>query len=131
MSTRITVWNKAYWTKCIKQDGLLAPAYFSPNYKYFDQHLQTVKNETTALNLVFEGFLPTSILPLNYILYAKEGVSRFSVEICFCLTEPEKFVGEPFCVSEKFWYQKILCIGGIRGSTTVFRSNINKVKKCR
>ena len=35
-----------------KQDGRLAPAYFSPNYKYFDQILQTVKNETTVLNLV-------------------------------------------------------------------------------
>ena len=30
-----------------KQDSRLAPAYFSPEYKYFDQHLQTVKNETT------------------------------------------------------------------------------------
>ena len=33
--------------KC-KQDGRLAPAYFSPENKYFDQHLQTVKNETTV-----------------------------------------------------------------------------------
>ena len=32
----------------IKQDGRLAPAYFSPEYKYFDQHLQTVKNEATV-----------------------------------------------------------------------------------
>ena len=35
----------------IKQDGRLAPAppaYFSPEYKCFDQHLQTVKNETTV-----------------------------------------------------------------------------------
>ena len=30
----------------IKQDGRLAPAYFSQEYKYFDQHLPTVKNET-------------------------------------------------------------------------------------
>ena len=30
-----------------KHDGRLAPAYFSPENKYFDQHLQTVKNETT------------------------------------------------------------------------------------
>ena len=35
------------WGNC-KQDGRLAPAYFSPEYKYFDQHLQTVKNETTV-----------------------------------------------------------------------------------
>ena len=31
-----------------KQDGRLAPAYFSPEYKNFDQHMQTVKNETTV-----------------------------------------------------------------------------------
>ena len=31
-----------------QQDGQLAPAYFSPEYKYFDWHLQTVKNETTV-----------------------------------------------------------------------------------
>ena len=24
-----------------------------------------------------------------------------------CLTVPMKFVGEPFCVSEEFWYQKL------------------------
>ena len=35
------------------QDGRLAPAYFSPNCKYFDQLLQTVKNKTTVLTLVF------------------------------------------------------------------------------
>ena len=32
----------------IKQSNRLAPAYFSPEYEYFDQHLQTVKNETTV-----------------------------------------------------------------------------------
>ena len=37
-----------------KQDGRLAPAYFSPNYKSFDQLLQTVKNKTTVLILVFK-----------------------------------------------------------------------------
>ena len=31
-----------------KQDGRLAPAYFSHEYKYFDQHLPTVENETTV-----------------------------------------------------------------------------------
>ena len=30
----------------MKQDGRLAPAYFSQEHKYFDQHLPTVKNET-------------------------------------------------------------------------------------
>ena len=31
-----------------KQDGWLAPACFSHEYKFFDQHLPTVKNETTV-----------------------------------------------------------------------------------
>ena len=29
-----------------EQDGRLAPAYFSQEHKYFDQHLPTVKDET-------------------------------------------------------------------------------------
>ena len=33
------------------------------------------------MNLVFKGFLHTSIPPLNSIFCAKEGLSRFSVEI--------------------------------------------------
>ena len=39
-----------------KQEGRLAPAYFSPHYNHFYQLLRTVKNETTVLNLVFKGF---------------------------------------------------------------------------
>ena len=58
-----------------KQDCRLAPENFSPIYKYFDQILQTVKNDTTVLNLVFKGFLHRSIPPLISIFYAKEGVS--------------------------------------------------------
>ena len=50
---------------------MLAPAYFSPNYKYFDQFLQTVKNKTTVLILVFKEFLQTSIPSLISVLYAK------------------------------------------------------------
>ena len=53
------------------EDGRLAPAYFSPNYKNFDQLLQTVKNKTTVLNLIFEEFLQTSIPALISVLYAK------------------------------------------------------------
>ena len=53
-----------------KQDGRLAPVYFSPNYKYFDQLLQTVKNKTIVLNLDFKEFLQTSIPPLISVLYA-------------------------------------------------------------
>ena len=32
----------------LKQDGRLARAFFSQEYKYFDRHLPTVKNETTV-----------------------------------------------------------------------------------
>ena len=31
-----------------KQNGRLEPAYFSPEDKNFDHHMQTVKNETTV-----------------------------------------------------------------------------------
>ena len=147
----------------IKQDGRLAPAYFSPNYKYFDKILQTVKNETIVLNLVFKGFFTNINSTIDFCsLYRR--VSRFSVEnflsqcaekfregtlLCFkkflvpknvkdkrerererererkrererghhdfpskicCLTVPKNFVGETFCVSEKFWYRKMLGI---------------------
>ena len=67
-------------SKDIKQDGRLPPACFSHEHKIFDQHLPTVKSETTVQNLVHEGFLQTSIPSLISMFYAKEGVSRFSVD---------------------------------------------------
>ena len=39
------------------------------------------------------------------------GFSRFSIKIC-CLTVPKNFVGEPFHVSQCFWYPKFLWIRG-------------------
>ena len=89
---------------------MLAPAYFSPNYKYFDQLLQTVKNKTTVLILVFIEFLQTSIPPLISVLYAK-GYHYFPLKN-FRLTVPKNFVEEPVCVSENFGYQKTLCLRG-------------------
>ena len=89
-----------------KQDGRLAPAYFSPNYKYFDQLLQTVKNKTTVLILVFKELLLTSIQPLISVLYAKRYHDLPLKK--FCLTVPKTFVEEPFRVSENFWYRKML-----------------------
>ena len=89
-------------------------AYFSPNYKYFDQLLQTVKNKTTVSILVFKEFLQTSIPPLISVLYAK-GYHDFPLKN-FRLTVPKNFVEEPVCVSEKFGYRKKLRIrGGGRG----------------
>ena len=43
----------------------------------------------------------------------KKGVSRFSVEIFFCPKSPKNIVGEPFCLSENFWYQKFFDNKGI------------------
>ena len=80
----------------IKQDDRLAPAYFSPKYKNFDQLLQTVKNKITVLILVFKEFLQISFPPLISVLYAK-GYHDFPVKN-FCLTLPKKFVEEPFCL---------------------------------
>ena len=44
------------FVRILEEDGRLAPAYFSPNYKDFHQLLQTVRNRTTVLKLVFKEF---------------------------------------------------------------------------
>ena len=80
----------------LEQDGRLAPAFFSPNYKYFDQLLQTVK-KLLFLMIVFREFLQTSIRLLISVLYAKR-YHDFPLKN-FCLTVPKNFVGEPFSVS--------------------------------
>ena len=74
---------------------MLAPADFSPNYKYFDHLLQTVKNKTIVLILVFKEFLQTSTPPRISVLYAK-GYHDFPLKN-FRLTVPKNFVGEPLC----------------------------------
>ena len=76
---------------------MLAPAYFSPNYKYFDQLLQTVKKKTTVLILVLKEFLQTSIPPLIFVLYAKK-YHYFPLKN-FRLTVPKNFVEERVYVS--------------------------------
>ena len=115
-----------------EQDGRLAPEYFSPNYKYFDQLLQTVRNKITVLNLVLKEFLQTSLPPLISVVYAK-GYHDLPLKN-FCLTVPKNFVGEPFCVSQNFWFRKILWIrgGGGRegGSITIFCQKFF-VSQCR
>ena len=73
----------------------------SPNYKFFDQLLQTVKNQTTLLISVFKKFLQTSIPPPISVLYAK-GYHDYPMKN-FCVTVPKTFIEEPFCVSENFW----------------------------
>ena len=89
---------------------MLAPVFFSRNYKYFDQLLQTVKNKATVLMIVFKEFLQTSVPPLISVLYAKE-YHDFPLKN-FRLTVPKNFVEEPVCVSENFGYRKTLCLRG-------------------
>ena len=89
---------------------MLTPANFSPNYKYFDQLLQTVKNKTNVLILVLKKFLQTLIPPLISVLYAK-GYNYFPLK-SFRLIVPKNFVEEPVFVSENFGYRKTLCLGG-------------------
>ena len=67
---------KARFLWNLNKDSTLAPAYFSPKYKEFDQLLRTVKKKTTVLNLDFKEFLKTSILSLICVLYAK-GITIF------------------------------------------------------
>ena len=129
-NTLSTLKNNCDWIK-EQQDGRPSPAYFSLNYKYVDQLLQTVKNKTTVLNLVFKEFLQTSIRPLISVLYAK-GYHDFPLKN-FCLTVPKNFVEEPFCVSENFCYRKILWIrggGGREEVSKIFRRKFF-LSRCR
>ena len=55
----------------------------------------------------------------------KKGVSRFSVEV-FLSQVAEDIAGEPFCVSEMFWYQKFLDNRGITILPNFFVSHRQK-----
>ena len=74
-----TVWVK------LKQDGRLAPAYFSPNYKYFDQFFQKAINKTTVLILVFKEFLKHQF-DHWFLYFMQKGITifclKFSVSQC-------------------------------------------------
>ena len=43
----------------------------------------------------------------------------------FCLTVPNHFVEEPFCVSENFWYRKILWLRGVEAGGVTIRNRKN------
>ena len=79
--SRFSVEN--FWSHSAEK--LLAPAYFSPNYKCFDQLLQTVKNKRIVLIIVFTKINSTT----NFCTLCKR-VSRFSVEK-FSSHSAEKF----------------------------------------
>ena len=84
-----------------KQDGRLAPAYFSPNYKHFDQLLQTVKNKTTVLILVFKEFLQTSIPQLISVVSAK-GYYDFPLKNLLSHSTEKFCRGTLLCYLRKF-----------------------------
>ena len=42
----------------------------------------------------------------------KKGLPMIPVSKNFCLRVPKNFLGEPFCVSESFWYRIIFWIRG-------------------
>ena len=102
-----------------EQDGRLAPAYFSPNYIYFDQLLQTVKNKTTVLISVFKEFLRINSTTDFCTLCQK--VSRFSLEN-FSYDSDKKFRrGTPLCF-RKFLLSKN--DKDKRGGIKIFRRNV-------
>ena len=86
-----------------KQDARLAPAYFSPIYKYFDQFLQTVKKKTTVLILVFKEFLQINSTTDSCTLCKR--VSRFSLEK-FSSHSAEKFHRGTLLCFRKFLLSK-------------------------
>ena len=75
----------------------VAPAYFSPNYKYFDQLLRTVKSKTTVLILVFQRIFININSTTDFCTLCKR-VSRLSVD---------KFLSHS---AEKFRRGTLLCL---------------------
>ena len=54
-------------------------------------------------------------------------VSSFSLEVFFCPKSPKNIIGEPFRVSELFWYQKFLDNRGFTILSFVFVSQCRKI----
>ena len=77
-------------------------------------------------NLCFRKFLVSKKVKDN----REGGHHDFPTKIC-CPTIPKNFVGET-CVSEKFWYRKMLRIGD-RGGVTTFHRNfvVSQYRKLR
>ena len=60
-----------------KQDSRLAKAYFSPNYKIFDQFLKKLKYEATVLGLVFKCFQNINSTTDFYFLCKRNAITFF------------------------------------------------------
>ena len=110
MFTLVMMLNDKQMSLNEKQDGRLAPAYFLPNYKHFDELLQTVKNKTTVLILVFKEFLQTSMPQLISVVSAK-GYYDFPLKNLLSHST-EKFRRGTLLCFTKFRYRKILRIRG-------------------
>ena len=59
------------------------------------------------MNLVFKGFFRNINSTTDFYTLCKRGYHDFPSKI-FCLTVPKNFEGEPFLVSENFWYRNKL-----------------------
>ena len=125
------------WYNC-KQDGRLAPAYFSPNYNSFDQALQTVEIDTTVLNLVFKEFYKHQF-HYRFLYFMPRGIKIFRRGTLLCCRKflvsknvrdkrgggyndfpskmflshrTESFRRGTFLCFRKFQVSKILCVRG-------------------
>ena len=93
-----------------EQDGRLVPAYFSPNYKYFDQLLQTAQNKNYCFDISFQRVFTNIKFTIDFCTLCKK-VSQYSVEK-FLSHSAEKFRrGTLLCftkipVSKKFMDKK-------------------------
>ena len=124
------------------QDGPLAPAYFSQEHKYFDQHLPTVKNERDyCLKSSLRKFSTNINSTTDFYILCKRGGSRLFVQN-FLSHSTEKFRWgtlrciRKFRVAKNFMHQRE---GGIKflrrklfvtqywkislGNTSVFQKN--------
>ena len=102
-----------------KQDGRLARAYFSPNYNYFYQLLQTVKNETTVLNLVFKRFFTNINSTTNFYNLCERGGSTI-FPWSFLSHSSNKLRGgtrqcfRKFPVSKKFMDKRVISLFSLK-----------------
>ena len=93
--------------------------YGSPSEKFLFHTSEKFRRGTL---LCFRKFLVSK----NFM--DKKGGRRechnFPSKIC-CLTVPENFVGELFCVPENFWYRENLWIRGVEGRGVRIRNRKN------
>ena len=62
------------------------------------------------------------LLYFEKILVSKMFMHHDFPSKMFSLTVPTNFAGEPFCVSENFWYRKLLWIRGVEDGGVTIRN---------